>query len=80
MLLTTQKDKLKYLRKVCKDNGLVFKKDNNYWLNNKACYMIADRETGKRVSSYHTIDSAYLEEINTSFISLGYSETDSNYL
>lgn len=80
MLLTTQKEKLKYLRKICKDNGLVFKKDNNYWLNSKACYHIVDRETGKKVSSYHTLESAYSEEINTSFISLGYSETEVDYL
>ena len=80
MLLTTQKDRLKYLRKVCKENGLVFKKDDNYWLSDKACYMIVDRETGEKVSSYYTIDSAYLNEMNTGFISSGYSENDVDYL
>lgn len=80
MLLTTQKDRLKYLRKVCKDNGLVFKRDTNYWLSNKPCYMITDRETGNILSRYYTIDSAYLNEINTGFISSGYSENDVDYL
>lgn len=65
----TQKDKLKYLRKVCRNNGLVFKVNNNYWLNGKATYKIADKDTGNIVSNNHTIDSAYDNEMSCSFIS-----------
>lgn len=77
---TTQKDKLKYLRKVCRENGLVFKKDKNYWLNNNACYHIADRKTGKIVSNYHSINSAYDNEMINSFISIGYQDNNADYL
>lgn len=75
-MYTTQKDKLKYLRKVCRDNGLVFKVNNNYWLNNKTVYMIVEKETGNIVSNYHTIDSAYDNEMNCSFISQVNNDAD----
>ncbi len=77
---TTQKDKLKYLRKVCRDEGLIFKRNNNFWLNDKAVYMIEDRETGEIISNFLSIESAYDSEINNSFISKGYNDNDVDYL
>lgn len=75
-MYTTQKDKLKYLRKVCRDNGLIFKVNKNYWLNDKTVYMIVDKYNGNIVSNYHTIDSAYDNEASCSFISQVNNDAD----
>ena len=66
---TTQKDKLKYLRKVCRDNGLIFTVTSNYRLSGKKTYKIIDKDKGYIVSSNHTIESAYDNEVSCSFIS-----------
>lgn len=80
MLLTTQKDKLKYLRKVCKENGMTFKKNDSFWLNGKNCYMVVDRKSGEVLSRNMTISEAYDLEMNCGFITVGQSEEYADYL
>ena len=64
---TTQKDKLKYLRAVCRKNGLIFKKQNAY-INGEQAYLIEHKKTGCILSQNHTIKSAYDNQTSCFFI------------
>lgn len=54
----TKAEMLKSLRAKAKELGLTFKEQDAY-LNGHKLFMIADRETGKVLSSGHTVQSAF---------------------
>lgn len=58
-MFNTQKDKLKYLREMCRKNNMTFKKDNYTYLNGQDSYKIVNRTTGDTIYSLLSVDDSY---------------------
>lgn len=63
-MLTPKKDKLKYIRNVCRKNNMTFKKDDYTYLNGQDSYKIINRTTGELIYSLLSIDDSYNYVIN----------------
>ncbi len=68
MNFNTKAEKLKFLRSEAAKNGLTFKQVNVN-LNGNQGYALFERKTGYKFPSVYTIDSAFLDQMHSSFMS-----------